>query len=68
MFRTLYCMKLSRSQQELEGQRNCLYADLYQRAATMDVHSLERLCRRVHSIEIKIRSFRGGIYGNKEQQ
>lgn len=47
---------------QYEAERACLYAELYQRAATMDVHSLERLCRRIHGIEIKMRSFRGGIY------
>lgn len=48
---------------DMEAQRSCLYAELSQRAATMDVCSLERLCRRIHSIEIKMHSFKGGIYG-----
>lgn len=51
---------------DMEMQRACLYIELRHRAATMDLHSLERLCRRIHGIEIKIRSFRGGIYGNKD--
>lgn len=49
----------------MEVQRNCLYAEIYQSAATMDVRSLERLCRRVHSIEIRIHSFKGGMYERK---
>lgn len=51
--------------QDLEVQYLCLYAELRQQAATMDLHSLERLCRRIHALEIKKRSFRGGIYGDK---
>ena len=50
---------------DMEVQRNCLYAEIYQSAATMDVRSLERLCRRVHSIEIRIHSFKGGMYERK---
>ena len=53
-------------EKELNSQRACLYVELRMACATMDVHSLERLCRKIHCIEIKIRSFRGGIYGNKD--
>lgn len=51
---------------ELEIQQRNLYADLYQTCGSMTVRSLETLCRKIHSLEIKIRSFRGGKNGNKE--
>ena len=60
------CVEMSRIEttcHDMELRRKCLYAELYQRAATMDIHSLERLCRRIHCIEIKTHSFKGGIYG-----
>ena len=47
---------------ELEAERIFLYHRLYTEAATMDLHSLERLCREIHCIEIRIHSFRGGLY------
>lgn len=58
--------RIERTCHEMELKLKSLYAELYMTAATMDIHSLERLCRRIHGIEIKIRSFRGGIYDNKE--
>lgn len=51
---------------ELEARRLFLYHRLIAEAATMDVHSLERLCREIHCTEIKIHSFRGGLYDKKE--
>lgn len=64
-FKENIMLKEERARQELEAQRNCLYAELYQRAASMGVRSLEALCRRIHSIEIKIHSFKGGLYDKK---
>lgn len=44
----------------------CLREELRREACQMDVHSLERLCRRINVLEIKMHSFKGGLYG-KEQ-
>lgn len=55
-------LKEERAKKDLEGLRSGLYAELYQRAASMSVRSLEVLCRKIHSIEIKIHSFKGGLY------
>jgi len=55
-------MKEERARRELEAQRCCLYLDLHRLATVMDVHSLERLVRKIHIIELKIHSFKGGIY------
>lgn len=51
---------------ELEMQLMSLDAYLYQTCGNMTVHRLEAICRKIHSLEIKIRSFRGGKNGNKE--
>lgn len=58
-------MKEQRSKGEYEVQRACLYAELYQRGASMDLHSFERLCRRIHLVELKIYRLNGGLYGKK---
>ena len=58
-------LKEERAKQELEAQRICLYTELYLHAAAMDLHSLERLCRKIHTIEIKIHSFKGSLYDKK---
>ena len=47
---------------ELEARRLFLYQRLCMEVTDMDIHSLERLCREIHNIEIKIHSFRGGLY------
>lgn len=52
---------------ELRGRLACLRADLYQMCGQMPVASLERLCRRIHTIEFKIYSFKGGRYGKDEK-
>ena len=59
-------MQYINGKKELEMQRRSLYADLYQTCGSMTVRSLETVCRKIHSLEIKIRSFRGGKNGNKE--
>lgn len=51
---------------EYGAQRASLYAELYHKAASLDIHSLERLCRRLHIIEIRIHSFKGGILYDKK--
>lgn len=56
-------MREERAKRELEARRASLYADLYQRAGMMGVSSVESLCRKMHIIELKIQSFKGGIYG-----
>lgn len=56
-------MREERARRELEARRASLYADLYQRAGMMGVSSVESLCRKMHIIELKIQSFKGGIYG-----
>lgn len=52
---------------ELKERLVCLYADLYQMCGHMPLHSFESLCRKIHGIEIKLYSFKGGRYGNKEK-
>ena len=51
------------ARKELQAQQYCLYEELYRRAGEMDVCSLESVYRRIHCIDIKLQSFRGGIYG-----
>lgn len=51
---------------ELKAQRSSLMADLYQTCGQMTVRSLEALCRKIHCIELKIHSFKGGIHGNNQ--
>jgi len=55
-------MKEERARRELEAQRNCLYMDLHRTVTIIDLHGLERLLRKIHTIELKIHSFKGGIY------
>lgn len=51
-------MLSEKSKKELERRRSSLRADLYQLCGQMTVHSLENLCRKIHAIEWKIRSFK----------
>ncbi|MCR4916255.1 MAG: hypothetical protein K6A96_10930 [Prevotella sp.] len=55
-------LKKSITRKELEMRRSALYADLYQCAAHMDLHSMENLCRRINVIALKIYAFKGNIY------
>ena len=50
---------------ELEMQLMSLDAYLYQACGSMTVRSLESICRKIHLLEIKIHSFRGGRHGKK---
>lgn len=59
-------IKAKTTLKELSLRHQCLQADIYQRAATISLHSLESLCRRLHIIELKIYSSRGGIHGKEE--
>ena len=58
-------MKGNTTHKEYMKRRMMLYADLYQQCGQMHLHSLETLCRKIHTIDIKIRSFRGGLYDSK---
>lgn len=51
-----------RAKYELEAERLRLYAELQRRVADIGIHAFEGLLRRVHMIEVKIHSFKGGIY------
>lgn len=51
---------------DLKAELACLNADLYQMCGTMPLHAFESLCRKIHLIELKIYSFKGGKYGNKK--
>lgn len=51
---------------DLEMQLVCLNADLYQCCGSMPLTSLERLCRKIHLIELKIYSFKGGKHGKRK--
>lgn len=55
-------MKEERTRQKLEADRCCLYLDLYRTVTDMSLRSLESLVRKIHIIELKIHSFKGGIY------
>lgn len=37
--------------------------DLHRTVTVIDIHALERLLRKIHTIELKIHSFKGGVYG-----
>lgn len=58
--------RLNSSKEELERLRRVLYESLHRRVAAMDLHSMERLVRRIHILEIKIQSFKGGILYGKD--
>lgn len=58
--------KQRESLMELENRLQCLYVALYQTCGTMPLSLLENLCRRIHMIESRINSFKGGIYGNNK--
>lgn len=58
-------LKGEKTKKELEDRRSCLYADLYQTCTKLSVRAMEELCRRIHSVEIKIHSFKGGLYAGK---
>lgn len=51
--------------EDLEAQLAWLYADLYQMGWSVSLRSFENLCRKIHIIEFKIYSFKGGRYGKK---
>lgn len=51
-----------RARCELEAERMRLYAELHRSVAYIGMHAFEGLLRRVHMIEVKIHSFKGGIY------
>lgn len=59
-------MREAIGRRELEAQRSCLYADLYQMCGKMTVKSVEAVCRKIHNLTIKIHSFKGGINHNTE--
>ena len=49
-----------------EADLKYLYMSLYMSGGMLDVLSFERLCRRIHIVELKIHSFKGGILYGKE--
>lgn len=55
-------MREARAKREMEAQRSCLYADLYQMCGQMTVKSVEAICRKIHNLTIKIHSFKGGLH------
>lgn len=55
-------MKEQTSKREYEAQRAALYAELYQFGVSMELHSFERLCRKIHGVELKIHRLKGGLY------
>ena len=61
-------MLSDKSKRELHGRRSCLYADLYQTCGSLDLHSLESLCRRLHIIDIKLYAIKGGIYDKENNR
>ena len=51
-----------RAKCELEAERLRLYSELQRTVDYIGIHAFEGLLRRIHMIEVKIRSFKGGIY------
>jgi len=51
-----------RARYELEAERLRLYSELHRTVANIGIQAFEGLLRRVHMIEVKIHSFKGGIY------
>lgn len=60
-------MQLKESPQELRNQLASLYIDLIQIVGSVPVQTLETLCRKIHGIEFKLYSFKGGRYGKRKQ-
>ena len=56
----------TKTRPELELKRRELYMSLHTSGGMLDVLSFERLCRRIHIVELKIHSFKGGILYGKE--
>lgn len=54
------------ARRELIALRSGLFVDLYQRAGSMAVNSVESLSRRIHVIDLKIYSFKGGQYDQEK--
>lgn len=46
----------------------CAEADLYQGCGTMPLAALESLCRKINKYRLKLYSFKGGRYGNKNKR
>ena len=55
-------MRQERARYELEAERIRCYSELHRSMTDIDVHSLERICRRIHIVELKLYSFKGGVY------
>lgn len=55
-------MRPEKTIRNIEAQMKSLYISLYQTCISMSLTHLEEVCRRIHTLEIKIRSFRGGLY------
>ncbi len=61
-------MQLKESPQELRNQLTGLYVDLVQVVGSVPVQTMEALCRKIHGIEFKLYSFKGGRYGKRKLQ
>ena len=59
-------LKEEHARGELKALRLQLYGELWQRAGDMTLHSLESLCRKIHILDLKLHSFRGGIKNEKD--
>ena len=59
-------MREVKIRKELENQRRLLYDYLFQTCGSMTVNGVEALARKIHNLTIKIHSFKGGLYGNKD--
>lgn len=55
-------LKPIHSLNELRKRRLSLYHELAQSLGSMTMSSFERVVRQIHTINIKIHSFRGGLY------
>lgn len=54
------------TKKELMLQKTDLYAHLYCVCGTSTVEYFEMICRKIHGIEIKIHSFKGGLHDKEE--
>ena len=54
-------LKEETARKELIAQMYCYYEELRRRVGSIDIDSFERLYRKIHCLEIRLRSFRGGL-------
>ena len=54
-------MRPEKTIMHLDALKRSLYISLYQACVSSSVEHMEEICRRIHMIEIRMMSFRGGL-------